>query len=118
MEHDEQAALFQWAGYNLVDYPELALLFAIPNGGDRHPVVAAKLQAEGVKAGVPDTCLPCARGRFHGLYLEMKFGNNLPTKEQRKWLENLKAQGYFCCVAWDWLQAKQFLIWYLEGAKE
>ena len=51
-EHEEQCALFEWADcwFPMVS----ALLFAIPMGGHRHIAVAAKLKAEGVKAGVPD----------------------------------------------------------------
>ncbi len=43
-EHDEQAALIQWAGLQRRIYPELRLLFAIPNGSLRHKVVAQKLR--------------------------------------------------------------------------
>ena len=72
-EHDEQVALFQWAGYQLGACPELALMFAIPNGGDRHPAVAGKLRDEGVKAGVPDIFLPVPRGKYHGMF----YGNEV-----------------------------------------
>ena len=61
-EHQEQAALFRWAWFAQVKHPALALLYAIPNGGHRHKAVAARMKAEGVKAGVPDLCLPVARG--------------------------------------------------------
>lgn len=54
-EHREQVALFEWVEYQLTRYPELELLFAIPNDGDRHPVVGARLRAEGVRRGVPAT---------------------------------------------------------------
>ena len=37
-------------------------MFRIPNGGSRHPAEAARLKAQGVKAGVPDLCIPVARG--------------------------------------------------------
>ena len=57
-EHDEQVLIFKWARLSEGRWPELALLFAIPNGGHRHKAVAAKLKAEGVRAGVPD------RGRW------------------------------------------------------
>ena len=81
-EHDEQAALFEWATWHTSQCPELGLLFAIPNGGHRHPVVAARLKAEGVRAGVPDICLPVARKGYHGLFVELKFGRNKPTPAQ------------------------------------
>ena len=71
-EHDEQVALLKFCNLNQVKYPELALLYAIPNGGNRNIVTATKLKAEGVKAGVPDLCLPVPRGGYHGMYLEMK----------------------------------------------
>jgi hypothetical protein len=57
-EHEEQVALFEWAAWNSSKYKELELMFAIPNGGQRHVVVARKLKDEGVKAGVPDIFLP------------------------------------------------------------
>jgi hypothetical protein len=48
-EHDQQVALFTWANQNLDRYPVLRWMFAVPNGGHRHPAVAGKLKAEGVK---------------------------------------------------------------------
>ena len=36
--------------------------FRIPGGGSRHPAEAARPRAQGVKAGVPDLCIPVARG--------------------------------------------------------
>ena len=54
----EQVALFGWAEYNEAYYPELRLLYAIPNGGHRHKAMSAELKAEGVKPGVPNLCLP------------------------------------------------------------
>ena len=56
-EHQEQVALFRWAEFAIARWPELALMYAIPNGGHRHKAVAAGLKAEGVKRGVPDVCL-------------------------------------------------------------
>ena len=47
---------------------------------------AANLKKEGVKRGVPDICLPVSRGKYHGLYIEMKAGKNKPSKEQKEWI--------------------------------
>ena len=76
-EHIEQSLLFQWAEHASGRYPELKLLFAIPNFSGRLgkvPPLAARIQAgklkrEGRKRGVPDICLPVARGGFHALYV-------------------------------------------------
>lgn len=71
-EHEEQKALIEWSAWMSNARPELSLMFAVPNGGDRHPAVAAKLKAEGVKAGVPDIFLPVPRNGYHGLFIELK----------------------------------------------
>jgi hypothetical protein len=34
-------------------YPDVRI-FSVPNGGHRHPAVAAKMKATGVSSGVPD----------------------------------------------------------------
>lgn len=70
-EAQEQMTLFSWAAMQSGKYPELNLLYHVPNGGSRHKAEAGRLRAEGVKAGVPDLCLPVARGQYHGLYIEL-----------------------------------------------
>ena len=115
-ESEEQIALFDWAGYLVKQHPELALLYHIPNGGHRHRTTAIRLKAEGVKSGVPDVCLPVARGGFHGLYIEMKAGKNKPTDNQRRWLEDLTEQGYYAAVCHGWEAASEILLKYLKGA--
>lgn len=104
-EGTEQMNLFRWAAYNTGKYPELELLHHIPNGGLRNKAVAAKLKMEGVKAGVPDLCLPVPRGPYHGMYIEMKVGNNKTTKDQDKWISELNGQGYYTIVSYGWQDA-------------
>jgi hypothetical protein len=117
-EHDEAVALMQaievWQGR----YPVLGLLYAIPNGGDRHPVVAAKMKAEGVKAGVPDYCLPAARAGFHGLYIELKTATGRASREQAQWVQDLRAEGYRAEVCRGWEQALRVLLDYVRGPAE
>ena len=94
-EAQEQTALFQWAAYMARKWPELRLMHAIPNGGSRHPVEAARLKAQGVKAGIPDIFLPVARGGYHGLYIEMKRkkGGRISV-DQQQMIDALRDQGY------------------------
>ena len=113
-EGDEQAALFEWAEFRRRRYPELALMHHIPNGGHRHISVARKLKAEGVKSGVPDICLPVPKGKYHGMYLEMKTGYNGTTTNQDKWLKRLSKQGYFCAICWGMEDAIQAIEEYLK----
>ncbi|SMF96058.1 VRR-NUC domain-containing protein [Methylomagnum ishizawai] len=120
-EHREQAALFEWAELNKARHPDLRLLLAIPNGGDRHPAVAARLRAEGVRPGVPDLCLPVPRGGFHGLWIELKAPQEAGSRPgalepgQLDWLDALNAHGYKAVARWGWEAARQTLIDYLEG---
>ena len=113
-EAEEQIKLFQWAEYNLGRYPELELLYHIPNGGSRNKIEALNLKRQGVKSGVPDLCLPVARGTYHGLYIEMKFGKNTPTDNQVKWLKTLKNQGYATALAYSCDEAIDVLTNYLS----
>ena len=118
-EHVEQVRLFTWAHYARAAHPELSLLYAIPNGGARHPVVAAKLKAEGVAAGVPDICLPVARGGFHALYIELKRQRGKgPSDEQCLWLEALNRYGSRAIWCRGWEAAREVIENYLRGAGE
>lgn len=113
-EHDEQAAFIEWCDLQIGQYPQLKWMFAIPNGGHRHVRVAAKMKAEGVKAGVLDLCLPYPNGGYHGLYLETKFGNNRPTKEQVAWIAWLVANDYAVRVCYGCDELIAATEWYLS----
>lgn len=113
-EAGAQETLFNWAQYQYARYPELELLYHIPNGGKRDARTAANLKRQGVKAGVPDLHLPVARGGYNGLYIELKVGSNKPTQLQKKWLSSLNEQGYLAVVCYGWQEAAEQLINYLE----
>lgn len=117
-EDEEQAAVFQWAEYQQGHYPELALLFHIPNGGYRHPATAAKMKAIGVKPGVPDIFLPVPRKGYHGLWIEMKRrkGGRL-SEEQRAWLGAMFQQGYMAVKAAGADEAIAAIVEYLGRKK-
>lgn len=118
-EEKEQENLLTWAAWNRGQYPELALLYHIPNGGKRGKAEAARLKAGGVKRGVPDLCLPVARGGYHGLYVELKRreGGTISV-DQRDWLERLEAQGYMVAVCRGAEEAEGVLLGYLRGGCE
>lgn len=114
-EHAEQCALFDWADVMVRtdQMPELENLYAIPNGGHRHKTTAAKLKAEGVKAGVLDVHLPVARRGYHSAYLEMKFGKNKLTPAQKDWKRRLEAENNYVGVCYSTEEAIAELTWYL-----
>lgn len=50
-EHSEQCAFVEWLRWNHIPH------YAIPNGGSRNRIEAARLKAEGVSAGhAADRC--------------------------------------------------------------
>lgn len=118
-EGNEQEALFRWAAFVRGRFPEIDLLYHIPNGGSRNRLEAANLKQQGVKSGVPDLCLPVARGKYHGLYIEMKYGKNKTSENQRKWLTALQKQDYAVAVCYGWQEAQELITKYLElGGKD
>lgn len=113
-ESDEQIALFNWAELLERRYPDLKLMFHIPNGGKRDVKTAKRLKAEGVKPGVPDIELPSPRGGYFGLFIEMKAGKNTPTDYQTEWLAELKKRGYYVAVCHGWQSAAKLVESYLH----
>lgn len=115
-EAREQEALFRWAAYERGKWPELAAMHHIPNGGSRNKAEAARLKAQGVRAGVPDICLPAARGCYHGLYIELKRRNGGRVSEaQREWIEYLENAGYCARVCHGWDEARETIEKYLAA---
>lgn len=115
-EAREQEALFRWAAYERGKWPELAAMYHIPNGGSRNKAEAARLKAQGVRAGVPDICLPAARGCYHGLYIELKRRNGGRVSEaQRGWIEYLENAGYCARVCHGWDEARETIEKYLAA---
>lgn len=112
-EAQEQIFLFQWANLARCKYPELELMHHIPNGGKRNAREAVSLKRQGVKAGVPDICLPVPRGKYHGLYIELKVGNNKTSSHQNKWINKLREQNYYVEVCYGWRAAQEVIENYL-----
>lgn len=115
-EAQHQANVVKWSQSPSIraKWPELALLHHIPNGGTRDAIEGRHLKQQGVKQGVPDLCLPVARGRYHGLYIKMKTETGRTSREQEWWGERLLAQGYFWEVCRGWSSAVRVLEWYLS----
>lgn len=93
-EHVEQKFLVERLFDQRAKYPELELLYAVPNGGLRSKATAGKMKAEGVTPNVPDLVLPVPRSLFHGLYVEMKALHRYGGPEQRAFQQRLFEQGY------------------------
>lgn len=112
-EDTEQIRLIQWAARAQKEYQPLKWLHHIPNGGSRNKAEAVKLKQMGVKAGVADLCLPYPSGCYHGLYIEMKYENNVPTKDQIEFLETMQQNDYFVCICYSTEAAQEIILKYL-----
>ena len=114
-EHDIQVDLIRWADANTPRYPELAMLYAIPNGGRRSIGQAVKLKAEGVKPGVLDLHLPVARGGYHGCWIEMKKPGGTTSPAQAHWMHALALHGHKVALCTSSEAAQQVLLDYLTS---
>lgn len=104
----------RWATLAAGTYPELRLMYHIPNEGKRSVVRGAQMKAEGLRKGVPDICLPVSRHGFHALYIELKRrkGGRL-TEEQRGWIDALNRVGNRAVVCYGWDEARTEIEFYL-----
>ena len=115
-EAQEQSALIELCNANIHKYPELELIFHIPNGaGKLSKRLGGLLKRMGLKKGVLDLMLPCQRGGYAGLFIEMKSKIGKPSKEQNWWAGKLKEQGYLCILAKGSDVAWVAVTSYLEG---
>lgn len=114
-EAQEQRALFEWIHYEEAVHPELALCYHIPNEAKRSYALAAELKREGMKAGVPDICLPVPTKSYHGLYIEMKRRKGGRVSDaQYGWIATLNRMGYYAVVCRGWEEARDVILKYLR----
>lgn len=122
-EHAHQRAFFGWLNYMQLTgaHPMARLAFAIPNGGKRDAITAARLKVEGVKPGVPDVCYPVpqmAGGQigYLSLWLELKKPiEGAPSDAQNEWRIDLRTCGHAVATCWGWKAARQAFLHYAGG---
>lgn len=87
----------------------------IPNGGDRHAVVGAKMKAQGTRRGMPDYLLTISSARHPVLWIELKRrkGGRL-SDHQKIQIARLRARGHAVCVCHGWESAKEAIEQHLR----
>ena len=112
-EHVIQTNCISWCQWQGLVWPELNMVFAIPNGGFRPGRGGAYMKEEGVKAGVPDLFLPVARRGWHGLFIEMKKPKGRVSIPQMAMMALLKKQDFLCYTIRSLNDFCDVLTWYL-----
>ena len=113
-EDGHQAAFFCWCALNNID-----MIFSIPNGGSRNMVEAIKFVGTGTRSGVPDIFFAKPKGKYAGLFIELKIEKRRKEKhggcslEQLKWIDKLEKAGYAVKICYGWIEARDALMEYL-----
>lgn len=63
-EETEQITLIHWCNVNICKYPELELIYHVPNGGKRNKSEAIRLKRAGVKKGSSRFMLASAKEKL------------------------------------------------------
>lgn len=120
-EQIEQMRLIVWTQRPEVRerYPDLKLLYHVPNERKCTPAQGQALKRMGVKRGVPDLCLPVPSSKAHGLYIELKSMDKSAraSDAQLWWMDELVAQGYAVAMCRGWEAARDVIVDYMEGCK-
>ena len=115
LEADEQATLFEVIEGAKLVYPELCMVFHVPNEGKRSRYTGASLKKQGLRSGVPDIYLDVPRGEWHGLRIELKRRKAYRISEtQREWIQDYYRYGYAAAVCFGWEEAWELIVAYIN----
>lgn len=64
--------------------------------------------------GMTELFLPCSRGGYHGLWIEMKAISWRISREQESWQNDLLEQGYMCDVCYGADKAIETIEKYMQ----
>ena len=114
-EDEEQKEFAAWLD-------ETGLLwYHTPNERRASETELVNLTAQGMKKGVPDNFIAEPRGKYHGLYIELKRSKKSLSRkspEQRAWIESLNEKGYKAVFCYGAEEAKRVVLEYIKGAEE
>ena len=115
LESEEQKEFASWCNAK-------GLLWVhIPNERKATVAVMSELAKQGVMKGFPDNFIAEPRGKYHGLFIELKRTKNSTSrkgKEQREWIKALNEKGYKAEFAFGAEEAKRIVLEYLQGEEK
>jgi hypothetical protein len=100
----------------VIEYCDLMHIPAVhvANEGKRSKSYGAKLKRMGLRRGFPDIIVFCAKGKYHGLAIEMKYDKGKTSKDQEEWLRTLSSEGYACAVCYGADEAIKIIERYIN----
>ena len=114
-EDEEQKEFAAWLD-------ETGLLwYHTPNERRASVTELVNLTAQGMKKGVPDNFIAEPRGKYHGLYIELKRSKKSLSRkspEQREWIESLNEKGYKAVFCYGAEEAKRAVLEYIKGEEK
>ena len=114
-EDEEQKEFAAWLD-------ETGLLwYHTPNERRASVTELVNLTAQGMKKGVPDNFIAEPRGKYHGLYIELKRSKKSLSRkspEQRAWIESLNEKGYKAVFCYGAEEAKRAVLEYIKGEEK
>lgn len=99
-EHNHQAIVVAWFRSKYRD----ALIFAVPNGGNRNMIEAARLKKEGVLAGIPDLVVISKNKVF---FIEMKNEAGRLSATQKTIHEKINRLGFAVYTCYGYKEAQK-----------
>ena len=109
-----QVALVEWLRFQWPD-----VLFTIaPNGMKLSIGVAVKIKRMGYNKGTPDIEIFEPRGKYHGLFIELKTPDGVVSPDQRRWETALVWRGYMVAVCRSINDAQETIETYLNIKKD
>lgn len=116
-KRDEQNLQIMVIQYLRVRYAT-ALFTISPQGMKLPMMVAVNLKRMGYRRGTPDIMIFSPRGKYHGLFIELKKDvKQKPTKEQMDFILEARKIDYYACVCGDFISARETIDNYMRGAK-
>lgn len=100
-EDEELIKFFDWLAWQEKQEPMLRIIHHVANERRASWAAGKRLKRKGVRKGILDVSCPIPRGRYHGLYVELKIRPNKLTEDQVEVMKILHGLGHCVRVAWS-----------------
>jgi hypothetical protein len=116
-ERDEQISFFDFIPVLQTQHPDMAeslgWIHASMNGAwMKNTKMAMIAMREGLRPGILDIFWAYNNGEYPGIYIEMKYGRNKMTDNQKNYTNWVVGQKYLVKVCYNWQEAVEVICAY------